>query len=111
MNKKHRIEMIIANIGVLAIVLFFVFIAAMMVTSCAGIRLPDRDHPLCSIPWENRLDCISNNECPENHECAYRGQTIGKCTYIDCCDPWRGRGNHAMGRSWCTHSEEKTVQE
>ena len=111
MRKKLKPEMLIGNLSVFLIVLFFVFIIAMMITSCAGIRLPDRNHPLCSVPWENRVDCISNKDCPDNHECAYRGQPVGKCTYLDCCDPWRGRGNHAMGRDWCTHQEEQTIQE
>ncbi len=111
MKKKLKLEMLIAHLSMLAIALFFVIIAAMMIVSCAGIKLPDRDHPLCKVPWENRLDCISNNECPDGHECAYRGSTIGKCTYIDCCDPWRGRGNHAMGRSWCSHAEEEIILE
>jgi len=111
MDKKLNLDTLVGKVSMFAVALLFVFVAVMMITSCAGIRLPDRDHPLCDIPWDNRLDCISNNECPDNHECAYRGQTVGKCTYIDCCDPWRGRGHHAMGRSWCTHKEEQTTQE
>jgi len=95
-------EAILAKLGVLAIMMFFIFIAIAMISGCAGIniRLPDRDHPNCKIPWEQRPTCISGADCVDGFECAKRGTSIGRCTYLDCCDPWRNRRLN-MGGDFC----------
>ena len=76
------------------------FISAMC---CAHWRLPDRTK--CVTPWEERKDCISNKECGYDQLCAKRGFAIGKCTLIDCCDPWRGQPGIKSGYDWCTQVE------
>ena len=74
-----------------------------MVTSCGHIRLPDRSK--CTIPWEQRKDCINETQCGPEEVCAHRGRTIGKCTLIDCCNPWRNGPRLMHGADWCTHEE------
>ena len=95
-------EAIIAKLGVLAIIMFFIFIAIAMISGCAGIniRLPDRDHPSCKIPWEQRPTCIDGVGCAEGFLCAKRGSSIGRCTYLDCCEPWRN-GRLNSGDDFC----------
>ena len=98
--KKTDLEMLIGTLSVAAIALFFIMITVAMISSCAHIRLPDRDHPLCKVPWENRKTCLDASDCPEEFACARRGRSIGKCTYIDCCEPWR-HGPRLLGADWC----------
>jgi len=75
-----------------------------MLFNCAGIsfRLPDRDNPHCSIPWEKRPVCISERQCAADFECAFRGRSIGHCAHIDCCNPWRNGPRLMSGRDWCS---------
>ena len=106
--KKVDLEMIIGTISMAAIALFFCMIIIAMISSCSNIRfrLPDRDHPLCKVPWNSRIDCLDDSDCPQNHVCAHRGRAIGKCTYIDCCEPWRHGPRFLSTADWCTHIEE-----
>ena len=80
-----------------------------VLAGCAHISLPDRDHPLCEIPWEQRTDCISDAGCPDYFVCARRGQAVGRCTYIACCEPWRS-GPRLLGESWCEHNYEEGLE-
>ncbi len=70
----------------LAMAVFFSFILG-----CAGIRLPNRDHPNCAIPYSQRPACLTNSDCSVGYLCARRGAPLGRCTYEDCCNPWRNR--------------------
>jgi hypothetical protein len=70
----------------LAMAVLFSFLLA-----CAGIRLPNRDHPNCAVPYSQRPLCVSTADCSMGFQCAYRGHALGRCTYEDCCDPWRNR--------------------
>ena len=101
LTKKQRLEMIIATAAIYAIIAFFVMIAVTLISSCGHIRLPDRDHPNCSIPWNQRPTCTSPADCDLDYECARRGSVIGRCTYIDCCNPWRHGPKLLDGSSWC----------
>ena len=103
LTKKQGLEMLIATLSMLAIMAFFVMIAIVMMSGCSHInfRLPDRNHPNCSIPWDQRPTCISSADCGLDYECAKRGSVIGKCTYIDCCEPWRHGPKLLNGASWC----------
>ena len=95
-----------ARLGALAMWAILGFIVMMFITSmfgCATWRLPDRTK--CVTPWEERKDCISNAECGWDEECAKRGFAIGKCTLLDCCDPWRGQPGIRSGYDWCTYEE------
>ncbi len=105
-------EAILAKLGIMAIMMFFIFIAIAMISGCAGIniRLPDRDHPNCKIPWEQRRVCISGADCVEGFECAKRGSSIGRCTYLDCCDPWRN-GRLNMGDDFCGPINKHTIDD
>ena len=92
--RKAKIE---ARIGELATWAIFSFLLMMFIATCTGcsgmtFRLPDRDHPNCAIGWEQRPVCIDSSDCAESFLCAKRGTSVGRCTYIDCCDPWRNRG-------------------
>lgn len=107
-DKKDQKETAVleAKIGELAMWAILGFIIMMFVTSmfgCATWRLPDRTK--CVTPWEERKDCISNKECGYDQLCAKRGFAIGKCTLIDCCDPWRGQPGIKSGYDWCTQVE------
>ena len=102
---KRRAAMA-ANIGAVAIIAimgFFAFMIMAMMTSCGHIRLPDRSK--CVIPWEQRKDCINERQCGPEEVCARRGRTIGKCTLIDCCNPWRNGPRLMHGADWCSHNE------
>ena len=83
----------------------YFLIGSIVLAGCASWRLPNRAHPNCKIPWENRKTCISDRNCGPDEICAHRGQAIGKCTYIDCCDPWRSGPKLRGGADWCTHRE------
>jgi len=76
-----------------------------LIASCAHWSLPNR--ALCVTPWEQRKDCISNANCTPEERCAKRGSAIGKCTLVDCCEPWRGRPSIKSGYDWCDHKEYK----
>jgi len=89
------------------IVTFFIFlmIAILSMTGCATLsfRLPDRNHPACQVPYSQRPTCISDSDCAQSYLCAFRSgftSVEGRCTYIDCCDPWRNRRLEG-GRSFC----------
>ena len=75
-----------------------------MLTGCGlKYRLPDRNHPSCQVPYSQRPTCLEDSDCAQNFLCAYRGgfsSIEGRCTYIDCCDPWRNRRLEG-GRSFC----------
>jgi len=103
-NRRFK-EMLIGTIAMYAIVLFFIMIAIAMVTSCSHIRfrLPDRSK--CVIPWEQRKDCINDRQCGPEEVCAHRGRAIGKCTLIDCCEPWRNGPRIMPDADWCDHKE------
>jgi len=87
-------EAIIGSIAVWAIFGFFLIMFIATCCGCAGttFRLPDRNHPNCEITWEERPVCIQDSDCAEAFLCAKRGTSVGRCTYIDCCEPWRNRG-------------------
>ena len=102
-NSTANREMLIGTIAIMAIGAFFLMIIITMVTSCGHIRLPDRSK--CTIPWEQRKDCINETQCGPEEVCAHRGRTIGKCTLIDCCNPWRNGPRLMHGADWCTHEE------
>ena len=97
-------EMITVTLSVIVAALFFVVVATIMVSGCAHMSIPDRSQ--CVIPWEQRKPCISDKECSPDQTCAFRGLSVGKCTLLECCDPWRDRGKHATGKNWCTQEEE-----
>jgi len=80
--------------GLLFILLFS------MALGCGHMRLPDRDHPACTIPYSQRPVCITDSECATGFLCAKRGWDIGRCTYQDCCEPWRNRRLEGGG-SFC----------
>jgi hypothetical protein len=101
LTKKQGLEMLIATLSMYAIIGFFIMIAIFLMTGCAHIGLPDRDHPNCSIPWEQRTTCLSGADCGEEYRCAKRGNPVGRCTYIDCCDPWRNGPRLMSGHDWC----------
>ena len=77
-------------------------------TACAHFSLPNRNHQLCNIPWDKRDPCLTDSDCDglPMHICAHRGQVIGKCTYIECCDPWRNGPRLMNGADWCSHKLE-----
>lgn len=82
---------------------FILVLAAAMISSCGHIRLPDRSK--CVIPWDERKTCVSDSDCAPDQLCAFRGRPMGKCTLVDCCDPWRNR-RLERGKSWCTNEED-----
>ena len=93
------------------LVLAIAFVLGMMTIRCAGteFRLPDRSK--CTVSWEDRKTCISDKECTRDEVCAHRGAAVGRCTLLDCCDPWRGRGQHVGGDDWCKRkSTEKDAE-
>ena len=81
----------------------FILATLVIMTCCGHIRLPDRTK--CVTPWEERKDCISDRQCSYDQLCAKRGRVIGKCTLIDCCDPWCGQPGIKSGYDWCTQTE------
>ena len=74
------------------------------------MRLPDRGHPACKVPWQQRDRCLSDVDCKTGYLCAKRGQMIGRCTYLDCCDPWRQGPRLMQGEDWCTHRYEEKIK-
>ena len=105
-DRRYK-EMLIGTIAMYAIGLFFVMIMIVMISSCSHVRfrLPDRSK--CAIPWAERKDCIDERQCRPDEICAHRGRTIGKCTLIDCCEPWRSGPKLMGGYDWCTHEENQ----
>ena len=103
LSKSLRLEMIIAHLSIFAIFLFFIMIAAALVASCGHIRLPDRSR--CTVPWSKRVDCFTERDCGIEEVCAFRGRVVGKCTLIDCCEPWRHGPRFLGERDWCNHIE------
>jgi len=97
-------QLYIAHLAKFAIMLFFIGISIAMLTGCGlKYRLPDRSHPSCQVPYSQRPTCLEDSDCAQNFLCAYRGgfsSIEGRCTYIDCCDPWRNRRLEG-GRSFC----------
>ena len=107
MKKIINKELLFANVITLfAVIVLLFLVAATMISGCGHISLPDRSK--CVIPWEQRKPCISDSECAPDQLCAFRGQAVGKCTLLDCCDPWRNRSLES-GKNWCTHKQETTV--
>jgi len=77
----------------------FLVLSAIILTSCSHIRLADPSN--CSVDWEERKPCITENECAPTQVCTFRyGLSVGKCSDLDCCDPWRDR-NLKTGANWC----------
>ena len=106
MDKQSEEELAfsLANLFGFAILGFIIGVIFTSMSNCASWRLPDRSHPHCSVPWESRIVCLDNSVCTTDHVCARSGQAVGRCTYIDCCDPWRS-GPKLLGTDWCTHTE------
>lgn len=106
-NKKIYWEMVIAEFAMWLILGFFIMIAASQ-CNCGHIRLPDRSR--CVTPWEQRVDCIDDTQCGAEEICAKRGRTIGKCTLIDCCNPWRNGPRLMSGDDWCKGISSENLQ-
>ena len=83
-------KIIRATIILATLIFLGVYIASL--EGCAGMSLPNRDHPNCKIKWSDRPVCIDASDCSDEFRCAFRGNNIGRCTYVDCCNPWRNRG-------------------
>ncbi len=109
-NKRLNIEMLIAKVSIFAIIMFFLMIAMALVFSCGHIRLPNRNHPNCSIPWNERPNCLTSRDCALDFECAHRGGAVGKCTYIDCCQPWRHGPRILNEADWCTDIKKRRLE-
>ena len=106
-EKKQNTKRDSADLAELVMWALLGFFMAVLITincNCATWRLPDRDHSHCKIPWENRITCVIDAGCPADHVCARRRAGLGKCTYIDCCDPWR-HGPRLLGADWCEFKE------
>lgn len=89
LNKSIKRKLFIVNLAFTGVLAFFLIIILSMITHCGHWRLPDRSR--CTIPWEQRPTCLSDNDCGREQLCAFRGNVIGRCTLVDCCDPWRNR--------------------
>tara|TARA_R100000008_G_scaffold40584_1_gene23284 strand:- start:862 stop:1197 length:336 start_codon:yes stop_codon:yes gene_type:complete len=106
MKKLINKELLFANaVSLIAVAILLFLAAALMISGCAHIGLPDRSK--CVIPWEERKTCVADSDCAPDQVCAFRGRAMGKCTLLDCCDPWRNR-NLETGKNWCSHEEEIT---
>ncbi len=104
-SEKRPSHLLVGPVTLAITFLVFLMIAILAMSGCAGIniRLPDRSHPACQVPYSQRPGCISDSDCAQNYLCAFRSgfnSVEGRCTYIDCCDPWRNRRLEG-GRSFC----------
>ena len=107
MKKLINRELLLSNAISLAVIVGLLFlVAAAMISGCSHMRLPDRSK--CVIPWDERKTCVADSDCAPDQLCAFRGRTVGKCTLVDCCDPWRNRRLES-GKNWCSHKEEITT--
>lgn len=108
MKKLINKELLFANVLiVLAVVALLFLVAATMISGCATWSLPDRSQ--CVIPWEQRKTCVQDSDCAPDQLCALRGRAVGKCTLLDCCDPWRNKRMES-GKNWCSQEEEITSE-
>ena len=104
MKKLINRELLFANVVTMfAIYVLLFLVAATMISGCSHIRLPDRSR--CVIPWDERKTCVADSDCAPDQLCAFRGHAVGKCTLLDCCDPWRNRRLESE-KNWCTLEEE-----
>ena len=92
------------------LILGIVFLVGRMAVGCSSLNFNLPDRSVCTTPWEKRATCHADHECEGDQLCARRGTIEGRCTSIDCCDPWRNNGNHAMGNDWCKKDEPKETQ-
>jgi hypothetical protein len=99
-----KLEVICAKLVFLFCLGIVLLLLLSQIVGCGHVRLPNRDHPNCNIPHTQRPVCISNADCAQDFLCAKRGSEIGRCTYIDCCDPWRNR-RLEKGDSFCEGSD------
>lgn len=105
MKKKEDIDRELLYPGLctfIAIVAILFLGAIMMLSGCGHIGLPDRSK--CVVPWEERKTCVADADCAPDQVCAFRGRTVGKCTLVDCCDPWRNKRMES-GKNWCSQEE------
>ena len=105
LQEKKPPHMLVGPVTLAITIFVFILIAILTITGCASIKfsLPDRDHPACQVPYSQRPTCLSDTDCAQNYLCAFRGgftSVEGRCTYIDCCDPWRNRRLEG-GRTFC----------
>ena len=92
------------------LILVIAFLIGRMTVGCSGLNFNLPDRSMCTTPWEKRVTCRSDHECEGDQLCARRGTVEGRCTPIDCCDPWRNNGNHAMSNDWCKKDKSKETQ-
>ena len=102
-NQKYRCMATSTLKGI--IILGLAFFVGRMTVGCAGITLADRTK--CTVPWGERPSCATDHDCDGDKICAHRGSSIGRCTLIDCCDPWRDNGRHGGGDNWCKEEHPK----
>ena len=93
------------------LILGIVFLVGRMAVGCSSLNFNLPDRSVCTTPWEKRATCHADHECEGDQMCARRGTIEGRCTLIDCCDPWRNNGKHATGNDWCkTKPAEKGAE-
>jgi len=95
-------------IRIALIAISFIIILCLFVSCGIRFSLPDRNHPNCKIPWDQRKPCLDSSDCAPEHECAHRGFSVGRCTYFDCCEPWRNR-RLERGKNWCGLEEDEAI--
>ena len=105
-NNIMRNDMLKSNRTTIIRWLFFftaAFFLGYLAVGCAGLNLNLPDRTKCTRTWEQGKECVSNVDCNESLDevCAFRGHPTGRCVMVDCCDPWRNSGQHALGDDWC----------
>jgi len=84
---------------------FTLVFSAIFMIGCAGVKLGDRSN--CTTKWEERKPCISEGDCSPDQVCMFRnGISVGKCSDVDCCDPWRHR-DLKTGANWCENIKKQ----
>jgi hypothetical protein len=100
MVEHLKYEVVCAKVTLLICLGLALILLMSQLVACGHVKLPDRNHPSCNIPHTQRPICISDSDCASNFLCAKRGSAIGRCTYIECCEPWRNRRLEG-GESFC----------
>ena len=95
-----KVELFCAKIIFLLMLTLAMAVLFSFLLGCAGMRLPNRDHPACTIPYSQRPVCLTNANCSMGYLCSFRSGPLGRCTYEDCCNPWRNR-RLERGDSFC----------
>jgi hypothetical protein len=102
--EKGSFHQLVGPVTLIVTLAMFLLIAILVMSGCTlSFRFPDKNHPACQVPYAKRPACYSHSDCAQDYLCAFRGDFYsieGRCTYIDCCDPWRNRRLEG-GRSFC----------